>query len=383
MVLSEGPTGRQLQAEGGSFNRASWRFLSILISCTWIIHETTNHLRVGTQYDTKRRYYGLQNGSDLLEMTSLVDKYLCVWYRIVSTFRTQSFPAAFLHFLTKLSISVCRYGAAPFAHQKVKWMIKSAFCLFGLLGISHLFLADKRALIWRSQDASVSASVVTGLVYRNHSFLLSCLTPSLLFRRWRPRGNPPIGGCLSSSSHISSLVQWMQMSRPVFVLPGAACNHSPKRPNSPPSVSVQLVFSTVWMSPDADPLLAVKRIQMFSIMSLCSNWIMPARCAKELKGCCVPGECLQRKWTENMHMNIKVKICFLRMHPIPYFCNIYLHSHFSLPVVCISMFVSAPNVSLNYLIICLQGLPGSRYTRTLVCNGLFGMVGAHSSGTEI
>ena len=112
-------------------------------------------------------------------------------------------------------------------------MIKPAFCLFGLLGISHLFLADKRALIWRSQDTGVSVSVVTGLVYRNHSFLLSCLTPSLLFKCWRPRGNPPIGG--SPLSPVFSVVQWMQISpsRPVFVLTGAACNHSPKRPNSP------------------------------------------------------------------------------------------------------------------------------------------------------
>lgn len=31
---------------------------------------------------------------------------------------------------------------------------------------------------------------------------------------------------------------------------------------------------------------------------------MPAGCTKELKGRCIPGEGLQRKWTENMNMNI-------------------------------------------------------------------------------
>lgn len=107
-------------------------------------------------------------------MASSVDKHLCIWYWIVLTFR--SFTAGFLHFLAKL---VCRYKLfrPPTRNcQKLRWMIKPAFCLFGLLGISHLFLADKPALIWRSQDTGVRVSVVTGLVYRNHSFLLSCLT---------------------------------------------------------------------------------------------------------------------------------------------------------------------------------------------------------------
>lgn len=244
MVLSEGPTGRQLRAEGGSFNRATWRFLSILISCTWIIHETTNHVRVGTQYDTKRRYYGLQNGSDLLEMTSLLGKYLCVWYPIVSTFRTQSFPAAFLHFLTKLSIRLCWYGAAPFAHQKVKWMIKSAFCLFALLGISHLFLADKRALIWRSQDAGVSASVVTGLVYRNHSFSAQLSDSVFIIQTLASPGK-------STHRRLPLLVLPRLLARTVnadvsLCFRSAWCRLQPqpqKRPNSPPPVTVQLLFS--------------------------------------------------------------------------------------------------------------------------------------------
>lgn len=165
--------------------------------------------------DTKRSYYGLKKQSDLLEMTSLVDKYLCIWYQIVLTFRTQSFTLGFLHFLTKLV--VWRYGLLrpPTRNcQKLRWMVKPAFSLFGLLGISHLFLTDKRALIWRSQDTGVSFSVVTGLVYKNHSFLLSCLTLSLLFRCWRPWGNPCIAGCLSSSSHIFSVILWMQISAP-------------------------------------------------------------------------------------------------------------------------------------------------------------------------
>lgn len=41
-----------------------------------------------------------------------------------------------------------------------------------------------------------------GLVYRNHSSLLNCQALSLLFRCWSPRGNPPIGGCVSCFSHI-------------------------------------------------------------------------------------------------------------------------------------------------------------------------------------
>lgn len=168
-------------------------------------------------------------------------------------------------------------------------------------------------------------------------------------------------------------------SPPVFFLSGAACNHSPKRPNSPLSVTFQLVFSTMWKLPDADPLLAVKHIQMYSIMPLCCNLIMPARCTKEPKGRCIPGEDLQRKWTKYEYI-YRLKT-FLRMHLN--FFSIYLYSHFSLPVDCVSVFVRTPSVSLNHLIFCLQGLPGSRYTRMVVCNGLFGIVGARNRGTGI
>lgn len=135
--------------------------------------------------------------------------------------------------------------AAPSTHQKLGWAIKPAFCLFSLLRISHLFLADKRALIWRSQDAGVSLSVVTGLVYRNHSSLLGCLTLWLLFRWWRPRGKSThrsLPLCRSSSSHISSVVRRVQLSPspPAVFLTGAVCKHSPK-----------LVSPAVWKSPSS------------------------------------------------------------------------------------------------------------------------------------
>lgn len=269
MVLSEGPTGRQLSSchVTISFNfdflhlNYSWNHQSRKSGDT-IWHKETLLWAAKWVWST---------GNDFL-----VDKYLCVWYPIVSTFRRQSFPAAFLHFLTKLSIRVCRYGAAPFAHQKVKWMIKSAFCLFALLGISHLFLADKRALIRRSQDAGVSASVVTGLVYRNHSFSAQLSDSVFIIQSLASPGK-------STHRRLPLLVLPRLLTRTVNadVSPcfrSAWCRLQPqpqKRPNSPPSVTVQLVFSTMWTSPDADPLLAVKRIQMFSIMSLCSNWIMP------------------------------------------------------------------------------------------------------------
>lgn len=204
----------------------------------------------------------------------------------------------FLHFLAKLSKAGMSYSVHPpeSARNSDEWWNLLSVCLASW--DSHLFLADKRALIWRSQDAGVSDSVVTGLVYRNHSFLLSCLTPSLLFRCWGPWGNPPIGGCLSSSSHIFSVVQWIQISSspPVFFLTGAARNHSLKRPKARLSVTFQLVFSTAWKSPDADLLLAVKHIQMYSMMPLCCNWKMPARRTKALKGSCIPAEGPQSKW---------------------------------------------------------------------------------------
>lgn len=138
--------------------------------------------------------------------------------------------------------------------------------------MSHLFLTDKRALIWRSQDAGVSPSVVTRLVYRNHSFLLGCLTLSLLFSCWRPRGNPPIGGCRSSSSHIFSVLLPLFVSAHIYISYWLVqSNHSLK-----PS---RLVVARVWKSPDADPFLAVKLIQRYSMMLLCCHWIMPCRSA--------------------------------------------------------------------------------------------------------
>lgn len=109
-----------------------------------------------------------------------------------------------------------------------------------------------------------------------------------------PGGNPPIGACRSSSSHISSVVRWVQISPspPALFLTGAVCEQSPK-----------LVFPAVWKSPDADPLLGVKPIRMYSMKLLCCNWIMP--------GNEKVAAFLQRKWTRKKKTIIWIK-CWLK-----------------------------------------------------------------------
>lgn len=107
--------------------------------------------------------------------------------------------------------------AAPSTHQKLGWMIKPAFCLFSLLGISHLFLPVKRALIWRSQDAGVSLSLLWQGWFTEITPFCLVVWLSLLFRCWRPRGNPPIGGCRSSSSHTFSVLLLLSVTADVVL----------------------------------------------------------------------------------------------------------------------------------------------------------------------